>query len=204
VDTNAIKIKRKMANRSSKNFANFRNKKIRKLIIIFSVVIVGYLLFVEFLKEDTSRGNNLFTQYEDFVTEEIDKEFAGKNSVLPKERLDVYFQILNFDPALDLMKIRLQPSPSAEIGSYGIAGKFIVNKPIRINIDNSKIDGDTDYDPNFYYGAIDIEVSGFGTTFDKRSNGIYFPFDQYLHHLFIDTAQISDDPNIETADANNS
>jgi hypothetical protein len=102
------------------------------------------------------------------------------------------------------MKIRLQPSPSEKIGESGVAGKFGVNKPIRINIDTSKIEGDTDFETNFYYGAIDIEISGFGGSYEKRSNGIYFPFDEYLHHLYVDSAQISDDINVETADKNNS
>ena len=201
MDSNSIKVKRKTGNSKT---VNSNSKSIVKILIIFSLSIIGYLFFVEFLKEDTSRGDELFTKYDEVISGEIDKEFAGKSSTLPTERLDIYFQILSFDSQLDLMKIRLQPSPSEKIGEYGIAGKFIVNKPMRINIDSSKIEGDTDFDPNFYYGAIDIEVSGFGTTYEKRSNGIYFPFDEYLHHLFVDSAQISDDINVETADTNNS
>ena len=204
MDSNLLKSVRKKSKVNNEKESIYKSKKVKKVILIFIILVIGYLTFVEFLKEDTSRGDELFSKYDEMVSEEVDKEFAEKNFNLPKERLDIYFQIISFDSALDLMKIRLQPSPSLEIGSYGVAGKFIVKKPIRINIDSSKIDGDTDFDPNFYYGAIDIEVSGFGSTYEKRSNGIYFPFDEYLHHLFIDSAQISDDPSIEKADENNS
>jgi hypothetical protein len=127
VDSNSIKVKRKTGN---SNTVNSNSKSVVKISLIFFLSIIGYLFFVEFLKENTSKGDELFTKYNEVIRQERDKEFAGKSSTLPTERLDIYFQILSFDSQLDIMKIRLQPSPSEKIGESGVAGKFGVNKPI--------------------------------------------------------------------------
>jgi hypothetical protein len=149
----------------------------RKFWTVVVVSILAFLIVSNSIDSGSSDGSNRFQRTEETFKNDCEKKFKSDGCV------DVYLQILKFDPETKYMDGRLFIYPSSKYAtSFGSSVQVLADIDIYLDaakIDPGQMNQNMYYAKNEYIRAIDFTIDVTNQEWESRTDDQSYPFDRY-------------------------
>lgn len=149
----------------------------RKFWASVVVLILGFLVLSNSLDSGSSNGSSRFLKAEDTFTEDCEEKFKTEGCV------DIYLQILNFDPETKYLDGRMFIYPSEKYAyRFGSSVQLLTDMDIYLDaarVDAGPINENLYFKANDYLRAIDFTIDVTNQEWNSRDSDMSYPFDRY-------------------------